>query len=152
MNHPDISWANRPTDYDNWTRYQVYRWEIENSAIPDNATTPVGPPGENGNPSCYSGGAGTLTDPIFEDPNDPYDDDGSHTIDRRVFTLAVVNCIAEGPLNGNQDNVPTIGYIDVFLTQPAEGQGNDQADIYGEIIGVTQPGTNGLRDMVQLYR
>ena len=38
-----------------------------------------------------------------------------------------------------------------FLTQPAEGTGNDKADIYGEVIGIAT-NDNGLRDIVQLYR
>ena len=57
-------------------------------------------------------------------------------------------------MNGNKDDVPVIGFVDVFLTQPAEkviGQGQEQANIYGEIMGVSI-NDNGLREIVQLYR
>jgi hypothetical protein len=126
------------------TRFELYRHEIENF-IPNNAPT-----GENANPSCYTGG--TLSDPtINDDLDDPL------AIDRRKFTLAAVNCLqyevdTGKKLAGNVDNVPVVGFVDVFLTNPAEGSGNDKADIYAEIIGVSPPGINGLRDIIQLYR
>jgi len=82
--------------------------------------------------------------------NDDLDDPLS--IDRRMFTLAAINCVAEGPLNGNESNVPIVGFVDLFLTNPAEGSGKDKADIFAEIIGVSPPGINGLRDIIQLYR
>jgi len=129
----------QPPDYADMTRYEVYRYEIENLMVPNND------PGENAHPSCYTGG--TLSDPTLNaDLDDPL------SIDRRVFTLAAINCVAEGPLNGNESNVPVVGFVDVFLTNPAEGKGSDKADIYAEIIGVSPPGINGLKDIVQLYR
>ncbi len=155
INHPD---DDQPTsadapyfkDYADMTRYEVYRLEIDTAlafdpGIPNNA-----PIGENGNPTCYSGGQ--LSDPSMVDP----DDDGPDSIDRRVFTLAAVNCLqyevdTGKKLAGNVDNVPVIGFVDFFLTQPAEGTGNDKADIYGEVIGVAT-NDSGLKDIVQLYR
>ncbi len=141
-----------PSDYANMTRYELYRLEIDSMpgdpGIPDNTNPP--PPGEDGAPSCYDGG-------VYSDPNmAPPHDDGPLSYDRRIFTLAVVNCLqyeidTGKKLAGNVDDVPVIGFVDVFLTQPAEGKGNDKADIYGEIIGVSI-NDNGLREIVQLYR
>jgi len=143
LNHPPG--AGNPLDSSpNMTRFELYRHEIEN-IIPNNS-----PIGENANPSCYTGG--TLSDPTL---NSDFDDPLS--IDRRKFTLAAVNCLqyeadTGKKLSGNVDNVPVVGFVDVFLTGPAEGSGNDKADIFAEIIGVSPPGINGLRDIVQLYR
>jgi Flp pilus assembly protein TadG len=152
VNHPGQS---LPTDYTSMTRFELYRHEIEtapgNPGIPDNSDPPPGDPiGENANPSCYSGG--TLSDPTMNaDPDDPL------AIDRRKFTLAAINCLqyevdTGQKLAGNKDNVPVIGFVDVFLTGPAEGTGNTKADIFAEVIGVSPPGVNGLKDIVQLYR
>jgi hypothetical protein len=132
------------------TRYEVYRHEIENS-ITNNSNN--APPGENADTTvdaCYT--AGTLSDPTLNtDPNDAL------AIDRRKFTLAVVNCLqyevdTGKKLAGNETDVPVVGFVDLFLTNPAEGTGKDKADIFAEIIGVAPPGINGLRDIVQLYR
>jgi hypothetical protein len=163
-------------DYADMTRYQLYRYEIETDpayaawstnveagegpGIPDQHEDPDTMFDEQGNPSCYSNnpqgvpaGMENLSDPIFDDPTTGDDDGGLHTIDRRVFRLVVINCLEQGPLNGNEDDVPTIGTTEVFLTEPAQGSGNDQADIYGEFIRATPPGTDeGLKDIVQLYR
>jgi hypothetical protein len=152
------------------TRYQLYRYEIETDAginaamgsddpgIPDQHEDVNNTFDEQGNPSCFNpndtpAGFGDYSDPIFDDPTTEDDNGGLHTIDRRVFRLVVINCLEQGPLNGNEDDVPTIGTTEVFLTEPAQGSGNDQADIYGEFIRATPPGTSGgLKEIVQLYR
>ena len=132
----------------NMTRFEMYRYEVEH-IIPDNS-----PAGENADtshePVCYTGS--TFSDPTLnEDP------DHSLAIDRRKFTLAVINCrqveFDRGKkLAGNATDVPVVGFVDLFLTNPAEGKGLDKADIFAEIIGVAPPGVNGLKDIVQLYR
>src|SRR5688572_14815586 len=63
---PPHGWSNsnRPT------RYEVYRHEVDTSAIPDQS-----PAGENGNPQCYTGAV---------EPNDEPD--------RRIIYAAVLNC------------------------------------------------------------
>ncbi|MCZ6839590.1 MAG: hypothetical protein O7G13_09965, partial [Alphaproteobacteria bacterium] len=151
-----------PKLYAEMTRYEVYRHEID-SIIPNNsAEDPDG--GENaqmnptelpGAPQCYTGG--TLSDSGFDDPTTNADDNDPANIDRRIFTLAVVNCLqyeidSGSALNGNESDVPVIGFIDLFLTEPAVEQGSSKANIYAEVVRVAPIGLNGLRDIVQLYR
>ena len=71
--------------------------------------------------------------------------------------MAVVNCLqyeddTGSALNGNESDVPVIGFIDLFLTEPAVEQGSSKANIYAEVVRVAPIGLNGLRDIVQLYR
>lgn len=141
------------------TRYELYRYEIAAAAIPNNVPS-LGTGAENAamldpavqasNPQCYTGS--TLSDPSMDIDADDSNNDDAAFIDRRILTLAVVNCVAEGPLNGNEGNVPVIGYIDLFLTEPAVGDGSDKANIYSEVVRVVENGESGLRDIVQLYR
>jgi hypothetical protein len=139
----------KPPGYDGMSRYEVYRWEVDNNRIPDNSLD--APPGENGHPQCYTGG--TISDPS-QDP----DGVGMDEIDRREMTLAVLNCVAlqqQGfSMNGNSPGLPVERFAKIFLTEPASGQGNEQADIWAEVTGTVDPGDqNGiLHDMVQLYR
>ncbi len=150
-NHPGESFA---THYSNGdidpdgdgvvTRKEVYDWENDNS-IPTGDTdgdgdvdgadtnTASSATGENGRPMNYGGAAAP-------DPN------------RRVMYVAIINCVANGPLNGNTEDVPVLAYAKMFLTHPAEG-GSDQT-MYAEIISILQPNADGsvLHDIVQLYR
>jgi hypothetical protein len=127
--------SNRPS------RYQVYRWEIDNSQIPNKAGD------ENGNPQCYSG---TVND----------------SPDRRVLFAAVFNCQAlglTGSMGGAQQ--PAIEFAKVFVTEAmgavAQGANRDNdtctgnnCNLYGEVIDTVNIGNGGgaLRDVVQLYR
>ncbi len=145
INHP--GGTPTPPDYNMMSRHDVYRYEIDNTMIPNNSPT-----GENGNASCYSGG--TLSDPGMD-----ADTTGTDEIDRRILTIAVLNCqalIEQGfDLNGNsQVPLPVERFAKIFLTEPAQGTGTDKADIWGEIVGVLDPGElDGiLHDIVQLYR
>ena len=91
--------------------------------------------GENGNPQCYGG---TVA------PND--------TPDRMLLAIAIVNCLDDGPLNGNEDDVPTIGFAKVFLTEPV-GAPPDMS-FYLEIVDVVFPGDLNVdvHNIVQLYK
>ena len=70
--------------------------------------------------------------------------------------LTAINCVEHSPLHGASSNHPNgvrvIGYIQVFLTEPAEHGGPEQLKIWGELAGTIDAGTEGLRDIVQLYR
>ncbi|NNE84642.1 MAG: hypothetical protein HKN28_11795 [Alphaproteobacteria bacterium] len=151
-----LTGASKP--YEDMTRYELYRWEIESGNIPNNPL----PNGEKGHVEnipldptrqCYTGGG--LSDPSMFDPTDPDQSlQDAAFADRRVISLAVVNCLSPGvaPLNGNESNVPIIGFIDLFLTEPSVDKGSEKANIWAEIIRVAPIGVNGLRDIVQLYR
>ena len=103
-NHPGESFADAYTgglDANNdgiVTRQEMYDFENDNG-IPkgdtdgdgdidaDDETEESSATGENGRPMNYGGAAAP-------DPK------------RRTMYVAVINCVAEGPLNGNTDNVP----------------------------------------------
>lgn len=121
------------------SRYALYRWEIDNNSIPgaltygNSAVTP-----EEGIPQCHSSGAHT-------DPD----------IDRRVFSVAVLNCgaiEASGePMNGRTGNLPVETFVKVFMTEPM-GSGNENT-LYGEIIGPVVQGEDApARDKVAVVR
>lgn len=147
-----LTGASKP--YEDMTRYELYRWEIESGNIPKHA-------GENGHienipadtpaRQCYTGGS--LSDPsMATNPDDDLQDPAF--ADRRAISLAVVNCLdpAVAPLQGNESNVPIVGFVDLFLTEPSVDKGSEKANIWAEIIRVAPVGVNGLRDIVQLYR
>jgi len=71
---------------------------------------------------------------------------------RRNMPVAVINCIADGPINGQEVGVPVVAFAKMFLTHASEG-GSDQT-IYAEMVGILQPGIDDeiLHDIVQLYR
>lgn len=117
------------------TRYDVYLWEIENRGdIIDDVTVLAGPNSNfaYGGPVCSSGvgyGTGTVPDDT--------------TADRRVLSVAVINCIAHN-VRGNSKSVPVREFMDVFLVQPSLNRGRTQKDeIYAEIIGRTKSGSAG---------
>ena len=118
------------------TRYDVYRWEIDNSAIPNKSS--VG--GENGSPACSTA---TATD-------DP---------DRRIIYAAVVNCTEQDLKGGSGDTVPALTFIKMFITQPMTklpGTGHTDEDdtLYVEMVDIVKPGVDDevVHDIVQLYR
>ena len=66
-------------------------------------------------------------------------------IDRRLLSVAVVNCTAEG-VSGHSTGVHVTKFIDIFLVQPSLARSNgirtDNSDIYVEIIGATANATD----------
>lgn len=139
----------------NATRYQVYKWEMDNRDTVVAGVTVLGqrPPTASGStlvsygkPVCSAGqGYGTGTVPT------------GNVVDRRRFTVAVVNCTSNS-VNGNSTNVPVRRWIDVFVVEPSLNRGADsrtiggtavkrvatgQGDLYVEIIGETNSGGSG---------
>jgi Flp pilus assembly protein TadG len=151
MNHGN-SGAVKP-DLTQMTRYDLYRLEIESEyfgaagpGVPEPGGAPNGPTFEDGKACNYTGGT-------FSDPGQDANDTGLDEIDRRLLVLTAVNCVEHGPFQGSQpEGVPVEGYIQVFLTEPAEHGGPEQLKVWGELAGVIERGTDGLRDIVQLYR
>jgi hypothetical protein len=139
VNHPQWISANPtkpyPDELAGATRFEVYRYEINNGMIPnkDNLSTPA-VEGENGNPICYGGGVV---------PND--------VPDRRVLSVAVINCEAEG-ITGNSADVENRGnviFADLFVLRPIRG--GDDGNIWLEFIKFSDDRSKA-HDIVQLYR
>ncbi|MFD2055886.1 TadE/TadG family type IV pilus assembly protein [Mesorhizobium calcicola] len=133
-NHPTraVPAALSGTGADLPTRYEVYRYEIDNNIVQDAS---VG--GEQGNPPA---GAGT---PIS-------------TPDRRLLYGAVLDCNAlqaSGVKFSGRANVPARRFASFFITEPIF----DGKDIMVELVDITGKGGSGtldnyLRDEAQLYR
>lgn len=126
------------TDWNNGnlpSRYDVYRYEIEEGAIPDQTLQG----GEDGSPQCYGG-------------PDPTDDP-----DRRIIYAAVLNCGALNVTGGSNDTLPAEAFIKMFITRPMAvpgAPGEDDGSIYVEMVDIVDPGIDDevVHDIVQLYR
>jgi hypothetical protein len=70
---------------------------------------------------------------------------GANQIDRRVLSVAVINCAAQG-VRGHTTDMDVTKWIDIFLVQPSlarsTGTRTSNADIYVEVIGATQNATD----------
>lgn len=114
-----------PASLANATRYDMYRYEIDNNLIPNKSGTN----GENGGKVCSS--ATGVNNPAR---------------DRRTLSMAVVNCAAWGMHGNNSEKlgVKAVAYVQMFLTEPVglDASGAPSAsvnDIYGEIVSVITP-------------
>jgi Flp pilus assembly protein TadG len=131
------------------TRYAVYAWEIANRGLtiggqiilPDTPRA-IGSLRDWDKPVCSPiEGYGTGLVPA------------ATTVDRRRFSVAVVNCTANS-VNGAATNVPVEKWIDIFLVEPSFARGSASSgthgrsgtsagDVYVEVIGETSAGANG---------
>lgn len=123
--------ANMPGGTTTPTRYQVYEWEMAHSAnrlLPEPAASPI----------AYSRPSDLAGEPTGVPP-------GPTQVDRRVLTVAVINCTAEG-VSGHTTDVQVKKWIDMFLVQPSVartvGTRTENSDVYMEIIGATQNATD----------
>jgi hypothetical protein len=121
------------------TRFEVYRYEIDNGLVPSGASG-----FENGQKSCSS-----------QPPKAPVNNDLS--TDRRVITMAVINCL-EHNIRGSSTVQPE-AFLNGFLTEPVADSPSDpnRGDIVLEVIGSNVQGSGGLtpvrsRDWVELVR
>lgn len=145
INHPTVTTKPNAWSSSNLpSRYEVYRWEIDNNKITNNWS--LSPKGENGNPQCSSS---TVSD----------------TPDRRVIYAAVINCTEhDSELNGGSgDDIPVVAFVKMFMALPMsktaghtkddEGVAADNT-LYVEMIDIVKPGTDDavVHDIVQLYR
>lgn len=109
-----------PTDAGTMTRYEVYRWEIDNGYIPSETT---GTHPQKGAPQC------NLTEP-------------DATRDRRVVQVAVGSNCSE--LSGRSKPVQISQWVNMFLVEPGanpgRGNGDNGNEIYLEVIGTVNPG------------
>jgi len=163
-NHGNSAYPTPPAGSDTWTRYDVYRHEVNSELgleagpgipnVPDSLE-------ENGNACHYTGKDGVNLPPYdgYSDPSLNEDD-----LDRRLLTLTVVNCVEhadamKGVSSNNSGGIEVEGYVEIFLTEPAfdpgggsGGNGSAPQDIYGEVAKIVDNGDNRLKVIVQLYR
>lgn len=126
------------------TRFEVYRYEIDNGLIPNGTTGPAASRPERGAPFCSSSA-----------PLSPIG--GDLSTDRRIITMAVINCL-EHNVQG-RSNVPTEAYLNGFLTEPVNTTPGDpeKGDIVLEVVGSSVTGNGGMaavrtRDWVEVVR
>jgi len=138
---PTIDGKTCKDDSKDLTRYQVYRYEIEQVLTGTRSRGRTNPAvaGETGAPICYSGDRGLMT-------SDP--------LDRRIVMAAILDCQAVGPIHGSSGGpYPVTAFVRFFLTEPMDKQ---DGEVWAELIDLIEPGTPGareiLRDIVQLYR
>jgi hypothetical protein len=114
------------------TRYQVYHWEMTNLSPDRLQSQSSGSFASVSKPSLLSGEPGG----VFP---------GANQIDRRVLSVAVINCAASG-VGGHTTGITPVKFVDIFLVQPslarANGVRTDNSDIYVEVIGLTQNATD----------
>jgi len=125
------------SDLVNWfgrsdpSRYDVYRWEIENAAT---RLVNQSIPGLNGNNARSS-----RPRPVNRTGITP----SETTVDRRRLSVAVINCEAE-EVAANSSEVTVRKWIDVFLVEPTIPRPRtENSDIYVEIIGETEAAGGG---------
>jgi hypothetical protein len=116
----------------NATRYEVYQWELNNPTVADMQQN------VSANRNGYSY-------PVCRPPGIT---PGGTTPDRRVMTVAVINCKAEG-VQGRKSGVEVHEWMDVFLVEPAFPRSTNSdtrttnGDIYVEVIGRAIVGGGG---------
>jgi Flp pilus assembly protein TadG len=119
------------------TRFQIYRYEIDNNLVPTGGGNGANAR-EDGRKQCSNQPA---TAPVNNDLS----------TDRRVITMAVINCLEFGI--GGKSTVPPEAFLNGFLTEPVTPDG----DIVMEVIGSNLQGNGGYtpvrsRDWVELVR
>jgi Flp pilus assembly protein TadG len=120
-------WFGTPTP----TRYKVYQWEMANAAsrLLSQATP-------NGGFTAYSNPANLSGEPS------PAISPSATQIDRRVLSVAVINCDAED-VSGHTEDVNVKKWIDIFLVEPSVPRvRTENSDVYVEVIGLTQNASN----------
>lgn len=137
------------------TRYEVYDWEITNRGRDIGGKIVLGstPAGASGNTLVSYGSPVCSSTEGRAPPSVP----GGTVVDRRRFSVAVVNCTSNS-VNGNSTNVPVRKWIEIFVVEPSlqraaltrsvggvtyKRTDTGQGDLYVEIIGETTSGGRG---------
>ena len=125
------------------TRYEVYYYEATTGGLIPNTST-LSPQGDNGNPQCYQNTIPPTPSQLTQ-----------RQFDRRVLTVAVIDCIANNVQGNQSGSVPVKTYLSTFMTESV-AQPPD-ADLYLEIVGSSNAGGAGpvpvtLNDWVELVR
>jgi hypothetical protein len=140
INHP---MQLQPGGYATMSRHDVYQYEIANPPLPN-----IGD--ENAGPSCATPPAGAV--------------------DRRLITVAIVNCLANANDLNNGSPIPLKVFAKLFLTEPVghtdwfgvsragatwgSPPNNFNAAIFAEMVGIVPPNdpTSGVHIYPTLYR
>lgn len=119
FNHPGVP---MPAQLANASRYKFYRYEIDNAMIPDNSL--AAPAGEDGKAICHNDAISANDQP-----------------DRRTMVFAVVNCLCN-TIQGNESDVPVVGWMRTFMTEPVSDPGGGM-EYYFEFVEELKPGNDG---------
>ena len=126
--YPELTGRSTPT------RYQQYRYEYDNRATMLTRKDISNPPGANvdfwqqGTPLCNAPGVAPASTP-----------------DRRVLSIAVINCTAEN-VGASTTDADIEKFVDVFLVEPTARRTfggtkyTNNSDVYIEVIGSTTVG------------
>ncbi len=132
---PTFPWASTTGLGANVTRYETYLYEIDNEA-----TAMVD--------QTFGSGTGETTTRNRAVCGQTFGFGGGSTAqDRRVMTIAVINCNLHD-VRGNSKGVPVQTWMDAFLVQPSYDRGQagkwtGKDEIYVEIIGNTDINNSG---------
>jgi hypothetical protein len=121
--------ANGISDLSKITRYQVYRWELENNLLASQASH------TDSKGTIYRSYSGPVCGPAL--PSSPTQ------MDRRLTTMAVVNC-AEQNVQGSVKNVAVEKWVELFFVEPSLARDRTRAgDVYVEVVRVVDAGGGG---------
>jgi len=115
------------------SRYDVYKYEIDNNYLGDQSVLMSDGSRETGTPQC----AGTTP-----------------TADRRIIFVAVVNCLSSPvSVQSNATNVPVAAFAKFFLTHaiPTAGGVKPYAE-FRELVKRNDTARCIICDQIQLYR
>lgn len=123
------------------SRYDVYRYEIENDMVNDLSqgdAAGTAASKESGLPNCAA-----SKNPRVDPVTDP-------TKDRRVIFAAIVDCLANAEQGGGINTYPVNSYASLFLARPmapdpADATKDSTIDV--EITDITGWGGNGTLDL-----
>lgn len=121
--YPELSGRTSPT------RYQQYRYEYTNRATMLQTKAAGGGNNQQGVPICNGPGIAPASTP-----------------DRRILSIAVINCTAES-VGANTTDADIIEWVDVFLVEPTARRVapdgtryTNNSDVYVEVVGATTLG------------
>ncbi len=133
LNHATLSAEERAQVGSDWTRYEVYKWEMEEADRRAPTNVDPKPPviGKNGK-ETYTNSCSYPNPADNKDAYSPYDilSDYKRSKDRRVMTVAAADC---SDLKGKMA-VKILRWVDIFVLQPVQNTSGGN-DFYAELIG-----------------
>ncbi len=90
--------------------------------IPDNSL--ASPAGEDGNAICHNDATSANDQP-----------------DRRTMVFAVINCLCN-TIRGNESDVPVVGWMRTFMTEPVSKPGGGSMEYYFEFVEEIKAGND----------